>query len=143
MEQRLSMITLGVTDLDRSKQFYMDVVGWELAHSPEGIAFFDLGGLVLALYPHASLAGEVSAEAVDPVPDYHGFALAYNTRTKEEVDEIFASLRGHRADVVKQPEEVFWGGYSGYFKDPDGHLWEVAYNPYWSILADGRVSMGA
>ena len=82
-------------------------------------------------------AGEVSS----PDPAYHGFALAHNCRSKEEVDAIFSRLKANGATIVKDPEEVFWGGYSGYFADPDGHYWEVAYNPYWSIREDGRISM--
>ncbi len=144
MEQRLSMITLGVADLETSKQFYEQVVGWTSAHGPDGIAFFDLGGMVLSLYPHADLIKDMSpGEASSFDSSYHGFALAHNARSEEEVDGIFSRLKANGAKIIKEPEEAFWGGYSGYFSDPDGHPWEVAYNPYWSILEDGRVQMGA
>ncbi len=144
MEQRLSMITLGVSDLQVSKQFYEQVVGWTSAHGPDGIAFFDLGGVVLSLYPHADLIKDMNAgEASSSDSPYQGIALAHNARSKEEEDSIFIGLKANGATMIKEPEEVFWGGYSGYFSDPDGHPWEVAYNAYWSILEDGRISMGA
>ena len=142
MEQRVSMITLGVTDLGRAKAFYEDVVGWKAAPGPPGIAFFDLGGLVFSLYPQVDLAKDRNATLDDGgSTGSQSFALAHNARSKEEVDSIFAQLKDKGATIVKQPEEVFWGGYSGYFSDPDGHCWEVAYNPYWTIGEDGRVSM--
>lgn len=142
MEQRVSMITLGVADLGRAKAFYEDVVGWKAAEGPPEIAFFDLGGLVFALYPHADLAKDRNDTFDDSSGlGYRGYALAHNARSKEEVDSIFAELKDKGATIVKEPQEVFWGGYSGYFSDPDGHCWEVAYNPYWTIGEDGRVSM--
>jgi hypothetical protein len=142
MEQRVSMITLGVADLGRAKAFYEDVVGWKAAPGPPEIAFFDLGGLVFSLYPLVDLAKDRNATLDDSGGlGFQGYALAHNARSKEEVDSIFAELKDKGATIVKQPEEVFWGGYSGYFSDPDGHCWEVAYNPYWTIGEDGRVSM--
>jgi catechol 2,3-dioxygenase-like lactoylglutathione lyase family enzyme len=141
MEQRLSLITLGVADLKRAKAFYEDVVGWKAAPGPPEIAFFDLGGLVFALYPLAELAKDRNETLDESGGAYQGFALAHNARSKEEVDAIFSRLKDRGAKIVKEPEQVFWGGYSGYFSDPDGHAWEVAYNPYWTIGEDGRVSM--
>jgi catechol 2,3-dioxygenase-like lactoylglutathione lyase family enzyme len=142
MEQRVSMITLGVADLGRAKAFYEEVVGWKAAPGPPEIAFFDLGGLVFSLYPLVDLAKDRNATLDDSSGlGFQGYALAHNARSKEEVDSIFAELKDKGATIVKQPEEVFWGGYSGYFSDPDGHCWEVAYNPYWTIGEDGRVSM--
>lgn len=143
MEQRLSMVTLGVADLARAKSFYEDVVGWKAAPGPPEIAFFDLGGLVFSLYPLADLAKDRNETPDDVGGVYKGFALAHNARSKEDVDAIFARLKDKGATIVKEPEKVFWGGYSGYFSDPDGHAWEVAYNPYWTIGEDGRVSMTA
>ena len=143
MEQRLTMVTLGVEDLERATAFYEDVVGWKSTPSPDGISFFDLGGVVFSLYPHRDLVKEMNG--VDDGTHnthYQGFALAHNARSKEEVDSIFSRLRARGAAIIKEAEEAFWGGYSGYFSDPDGHLWEVAYNPYWVIGEDGRVSMG-
>ncbi len=142
MEQRLSMITLGVADLERAIAFYEDVVGWKAAPGPSEIAFFDLGGLVFSLYPHDAMARDMNAAGDDRGDSaYQGFALAHNARSKEEVDSIFFQLKAKGATIVRAPEEVFWGGYSGYFSDPDGHCWEVAYNPHWAIGKDGRVSM--
>lgn len=141
LEPRITLVTLGVSDLDRAKAFYENVVGWRAADGPPGIVFFDLGGLVFSLYPFDELAKDHGGS-----PGQHasaGFALAYNARSRTEVDEIFASLSEKGAAIVKQPEEVFWGGYSGYFEDPDGHKWEVAHNPFWTIGEDGRVSMTA
>ncbi len=118
------------------------MVGWTPAPSPPEIAFFDLGGIVFSLYAHADLARDV--DAPDPDPEsavYQGFALAHNARSESDVDAIFARLREKGATIVKAPERAFWGGYSGTFADPDGHIWEVAHNPHGSIGADGRVSM--
>jgi len=144
MEQRISLITLGVADLDRAVAFYEEVLGWKRAPSPPEIAFFDMNGTVFSLFPHDSLArdhGGTTGAAAGPGAPYQGFALAHNARSREEVDAIFAQLKARGAAISKEPEEVFWGGYSGYFTDPDGHQWEVAFNPFWSIGADGRVSM--
>ncbi len=141
MEQRISMITLGVADLERAVAFYENVVGWKAAPGPPGIAFFDLGGIVFSLYPHDDLAKDRNAVADRPRDGYEGFALAHNARSEEEVDAIFSRLGEKGATILKEPEHVFWGGYSGYFADPDGHAWEVAHNPHWTIQADGRVSM--
>lgn len=142
MEQRLSMVTLGVADLARARAFYEQVVGWRAADGPPGIAFFDLGGIVFSLYPHGELAKDMTAESGDPAASvYRGFALAHNVASKEEVDAIFARLKERGATILKDPEQVFWGGYSGYFADPDGHAWEVAYNPHWTVTEDGGVIM--
>lgn len=142
MEQRLSMVTLGVEDIESAVAFYEKVVGWKATPSPPEIAFFNLGGVVFSLYRHSDLAGDTKGAARDHQDSiYQGFALAHNARSKGEVDEIFARLKTNGANIVKEPEEVFWGGYSGYFSDPDGHSWEVAYNPFWEIQEDGRVLM--
>jgi len=123
--------------IDRSRS-YRDVVGWAPASTDDGVAFFDLGGMVLALWPHRLLAAD-SGLAAEGVGAYHGFTLAYNARSREDVDTIFAQLRERGADIAKRPVETDWGGYSGYFTDPDGHHWEVAYNPFWPIRDDGRI----
>lgn len=142
MEPRLSMITLGVADLERAVAFYESVVGWKAAPGPPGIAFFDLGGVVFSLYPHAEMAKETSVEPhIARDNAYQGFALAHNVESSEEVDAIFSRLAANGAKILKAPERVFWGGYSGYFADLDGHLWEIAHNPHWSLTDDGRVSM--
>jgi uncharacterized protein len=140
MEQRISLITLGVADLPRALAFYEHVVGWEASPSPPEIAFFDLGGVVFALSPHDDLAKDMGAVAGGQAV-YHGCALAHNVRSMEEVDLIFSRLKDNGATIVKEPQQASWGGYSGYFSDLDGHKWEVAYNPYWTIRKDGRVSL--
>jgi catechol 2,3-dioxygenase-like lactoylglutathione lyase family enzyme len=139
MEPRLTLVTLGVEDLDRAIAFYRDVIGWSPASTDDGVAFFDLDGTILALWPHRDLAAD-SGLPHDGLGRYHGFALAHNARSREEVDAIFASLRAHGVDVAKPPVETDWGGYSGYFTDPDGHYWEVAHNPFWPLREDGRIA---
>jgi len=140
MEQRISLITLGVADLQRAVDFYENVVGWKPESSPPGVVFFDLNGFVFGLWPHDELAKDMGITA-DRVPAYRGYALAHNARSEAEVDTIFARLKNNGATIVKEPQKAFWGGYSGYFSDPDGHTWEIAYNPFWTIRDDGRVSM--
>lgn len=140
MEQRISLITLGVADLQRAEVFYEQVVGWKAESSPPGVVFFDLNGVVFALWPHDELAKDMGITA-DRIPGYQGFALAHNVGSEAEVDAIFERLKKNGTTIVKHPQKAFWGGYSGYFSDPDGHTWEIAYNPFWTIRKDGRVSM--
>jgi hypothetical protein len=140
VEQRISLITLGVAEMQRAVDFYGGVVGWKPEASPPGVVFFDLNGLVFALWPHDELAKDMGITA-DIVPAYRGYSLAHNVRSEAEVDAIFARLRANHATILKPPQKAFWGGYSGYFSDPDGHTWEIAYNPFWTIQKDGRVSM--
>lgn len=137
MEQRLSLITLGVSDLDRSRKFYEDL-GWRRSMAKaEGIVFFQVGGMALALYLRHELAKDANVS-----PDGGGFcgvSLAYNARTREEVDSVLAEAQSAGAKLLKSAREAFWGGYSGYFADPDGFLWEVAWNPSFRIAQDGSV----
>ena len=142
MEQRLSLVTLGVSDLRRAIDFYENVLGWKKAESPDGVAFFDLNGIIFGLFPHSELANDMKTLA-QTLPGYRGFTLALNLRNKDEVDRLFAELRDKGVSIIKPPEQVFWGGYSGYFADIEGNHWEVAFNPFWSVLADGRMSMSA
>jgi uncharacterized protein len=139
VEPRLTLVTLGVEDLDRAIAFYRDVIGWSPASTDGGVAFFDLDGTILALWPHGDLAAD-SGLPYDGLGRYHGFALAHNARSRDEVDAIFAGLRDHGIDAAKPPIETDWGGYSGYFTDPDGHYWEVAHNPFWPLREDGRIA---
>jgi uncharacterized protein len=144
MEPRLSLVTLGVADLPRAVAFYENVVGWKPAASPSGVTFFDLNGVVLSLFPHQDLAEDMGeAPSGGHADGYQGFSLAHNVRSKEEVDAIFARLKQNGAVIVKQPQQASWGGYSGYFADPEGHRWEVAFNPYWTVKSDGRILMAA
>jgi hypothetical protein len=134
MEPRLSIVTLGVADLPRAIAFYRDGLGLAMTGDGEGIAFFELDGVRLALYPRAALAED--AALIDPGPaPFSGITLAHNLRSKAEVDAFFADLAEIGARIVKPPRDVFWGGYSGYFADPDGYLWEVAWNPDFAIDA--------
>jgi uncharacterized protein len=138
MEQRLTIITLGVKNLQRSRDFYLNVFGWKPTESStEGIVFFQLNGIQLALFPQESLADDAGVE-----PDGHGFrrySLAHNVSSDKEVDELIAKLESNGARVVKQPEKVFWGGYSGYIADPDDNLWEIASNPFLKLDEAGNI----
>jgi catechol 2,3-dioxygenase-like lactoylglutathione lyase family enzyme len=129
MRQKLSIVTLGVKDLQRSLEFYRDGLGWALSSaSGEDVAFFPMGGVVLGLYPRHLLAEDAMVDAKGE--GFSGVTLAYNTKSKEEVDKVLETVAALGARVVKTAQEVFWGGYHGYFADPDGHLWEVAWNPF-------------
>lgn len=139
MEQRLSLITLGVADLARAREFYETGLGWTKNNAEEEVVFYQLNGLILALWTRAELAAD--ANVADTNATFSGMSLAYNTRTHDEVDEILAAAKAAGGTIGKPAEEVFWGGYSGYFADPDGHLWEVAWNPGWSIDATGHMSL--
>jgi catechol 2,3-dioxygenase-like lactoylglutathione lyase family enzyme len=128
MEPRVSIITLGVADLERSYRFYKDGLGFPTTRTPEeGIVFFQTGGVALALYPYAALAEDVGPGWDEPPQKFSGFTLAHNVRDRAEVDEVLALARSAGAVVVKAAGDTFWGGYSGYFTDLDGYLWEVAW----------------
>ena len=139
MEQRLSLVTLGVADLERSLRFY-EGLGWRRANDHAEVAFFQAGGMVLGLFGRAALAAD--AGLAEDGSGFRGVALAYNARTRQEVDAVLAEAATAGATIVKPAKDAFWGGYSGYFADPDGHLWEVAWNPHWTILEDGSVRLG-
>jgi uncharacterized protein len=135
VEQRVSIITLGVANLKRSREFY-ERLGWRrsMAES-EGIVFFQAGGMALALFPRDELANDANL-----APDGSGFkgiSLAYNTRNRAEVDSVLEDAAAAGARLLKPAQEAVWGGYSGYFSDPDGFLWEVAWNPSFRMAEDG------
>jgi catechol 2,3-dioxygenase-like lactoylglutathione lyase family enzyme len=137
MEQRLSIITLGVADLARAKAFYLDGLGWaEVDQAAEGICFIQMPGVVFSLYPLDKLAEDIGTEPLTEIST-GGVTLAHNTRSEAETDEVLATAVAAGARLVKPAQKVFWGGYSGYFADPDNHLWEVAYNPFATIADDG------
>ncbi len=140
MEQRLSLVTLGVSDLARSRAFYEQGLGWQRGNTEDEVAFYQLPGIVLALWDRAELAAD--AGVPDTSPAFGGFAMAYNTRTHDEVVEILNLAREAGGTVTKAATETEWGGFSGYFSDPDGHLWEVAFNPFWSVDEKGHTSLG-
>lgn len=138
MRPKLSIVTLGVTDLERSLRFYRDGLGWKLSSaSQESIAFFPLGGIVLALYPREKLAEDATVDVAGH--GFSGITLAHNTKSKDEVDEVLRTVAEVGGAIVKPAQEVFWGGYSGYFADPDGHLWEVAWNPFFEFDASDNL----
>ena len=137
MEQRVSIITLGVADLNRSREFY-ERLGWRRSMAEaEGIVFFQAGGIALALFPRNELAQDANI-----APDGEGFSglsLAYNVRARAEVDSVLEGAVAAGAKILKPAQVAFWGGYSGYFSDPDGFLWEVAWNPSFPIAEDGSI----
>lgn len=136
-EPRISLVTLGVADMARARDFYQRL-GWRLSdQSNENVSFFQGRGIVLGLFGHAALAEDAGIDAERS--GFRGVTLAYNCRSEAEVDAAFAHAVDCGAGVVKQPEKVFWGGYSGYFSDPDGHLWEVAHNPFAPLDKDGHM----
>jgi catechol 2,3-dioxygenase-like lactoylglutathione lyase family enzyme len=140
LQQRLSIITLGVRDLAASRRFYVETLGLTPEDDNEQIVFFQMGGYALALFDIERLAEDISPAAKPPERrGYNGFTLAYNLGSIEEVDALFAQLEAAGVEILKRPEKVFWGGYSGYFADPDGHPWEVAFNPFVVIDEKGRM----
>ena len=139
MEPRVSIITLGVQDVARARVFY-EMLGFEASSSSqESVTFFDAGGVVLGLYGRGPLAEDATVD--DSPPGFSGVALAYNARSEVDVDAVLAEAVSAGAKLIKPAGKVFWGGYSGYFADPDGHLWEVAFNPYFKLSDDGRIQL--
>jgi catechol 2,3-dioxygenase-like lactoylglutathione lyase family enzyme len=130
MEARISMITLGVDNLQKSYDFYSKIIGFtsEKGIENEAVAFFKLKNILFSLYPKDKLADD--ALVPNEGSGFPGFTLAYNVRSKEEVDEIINQLHWANVKVTKDPQDAFWGGYHAYFEDPDGYLWEVAWNPF-------------
>ena len=138
MEQRLSLVTLGVSDLRRAREFY-EALGWKTGAAPEDdVVFFQTGGMVLALWGREQLAED--SGVVDP-GGWGGVTLAHNVRSPEEVDSVIEEARAAGAEIPREPAATFWGGYSGVFVDPDGHPWEVGHNPHWTIEDDGSVTL--
>lgn len=140
MTPRINIVTLGVSDLAKSRAFY-ERLG--LVASPAGndsVAFFDANGIVLALFGHDALAEDAHVDAAPPA-SFRGMSLAWNASSETETDRIYNHALACGARAIKAPQKVFWGGYSGYFADPDGHLWEVAFNPFFPLTADGRIQL--
>ena len=134
MEQRLSLVTLGVADLDRATRFY-EALGWQAHPGDDGVTFFQAGGFVLALWGRDELAAD---SAVVDTGGWGGVTLAQNVRSPAEVDAVLATAEQAGATIGRPGAATFWGGYSGIFLDPDGHPWEIAHNPFWVITDDGR-----
>jgi len=150
MDQRLSIVTLGVGDLARAKEFYLDGLGWvEVGQPSAEVCFIQLPSIVLGLYGWADLAADMAIDLENPEQGqgvqnrsaFRGFSLAYNTLSEQETDEVLAAAVAAGATLMKAAESVFWGGYSGYFADPDGHAWEVAFNPFTLPRSDGSFVM--
>jgi predicted lactoylglutathione lyase len=138
VKQRVNLITLGVAELSRARRFY-EALGWETGAGPEDdVVFFQAGEMIVALWDRARLAEDSRVE--DP-GGWGGVALALNLGSAEEVDAVTEEAREAGATIAREPAETFWGGYSSVFIDPDGHPWEVAHNPHWTITEDGGVSL--
>jgi predicted lactoylglutathione lyase len=138
MDQRLSLITLGTSDLGRARRFY-EGLGWSSgAEEGDDVVFFQTGCMVVALWDRAELAED---SAVTDPGGWGGVTLAYNTRSTDEVDQVIEEARKAGGTIGREPAETFWGGYSGVFIDPDGHPWEVAHNPRWTIEEDGSTTL--
>jgi catechol 2,3-dioxygenase-like lactoylglutathione lyase family enzyme len=131
LQPRISFVTLGVSDLERATKFYRDGLGLATRGQYEGVTFFDMGATRLALFPRADLAKD--ANVAGEGAGFAGFALAHNVATKEEVDAVMREAAAAGAVITKPAQDAFWGGYSGYFTDPDGFLWEVAWNPEFEL----------
>ena len=138
MEQRLSLITLGVSDLARARAFY-EALGWRTNAAPDDdVVFFQAGGMIVALWDRARLAED---SGVEDGGGWGGVTFAYNVRSPAEVDAVVEEARSAGATITREPAETFWGGYSGAFSDPEGHPWEIAHNPRWTVRGDGSVSL--
>lgn len=141
MEPRISLITLGVTDLERSLAFYRDGLGLPTTWTPDkGVIFFRTSGVCLALYPFDKLAEDVSPQMCGPRSRFTGITLAHNVRQQHEVDELMRRAEAAGATIEKPAQATFWGGYAGYFSDPDGYLWEIAYGAF-PIQGDGSLEI--
>lgn len=142
MESRISLITLGVDDLERSLRFYRDGLGFPTTWSPDkGVIFFQTRGTCLALYPYRALAEDVWKQVAPPARSkFNGMTLAHNVREKSDVDEVVRKAEAAGARIEKPAQDAFWGGYSGYFSDPDGYLWEIAWGAF-PIREDGSLEI--
>lgn len=136
--QRVTLITLGVDDLARSRAFY-EALDWIPANAPDGVVFFQMHGAVLGLFGKSALAEDQGRPGAELGTG--AMTLAQNFSTEAEVDTAWAVAVAAGASPLKKPEKVFWGGYSGYYADPDGHVWEVAMNPFWPLAEDGSLTL--
>ena len=141
MDQRLSLITLGVADVGASQRFY-EALGWRMDggvhNETDHVAFFQTGSMIVALWDRGKLAED---SCVEDSGGWGGMTLAYNVRSPEEVDAVLEEARAAGGSVPREGAETFWGGYSGLFIDPDGHPWEVAHNPHWTVHEDGSTTL--
>ena len=137
MDQRISLVTLGVSDLERARAFY-SALGWEPGTDDEGVVFYQTGGMVVALWSREELAAD---SGVEDSGGWGGITLAHNVASPAEVDRVITEARSAGARIAREPEATFWGGYSAMFVDPDGHPWEVAHNPFWTLADDGSIAL--
>jgi predicted lactoylglutathione lyase len=137
MDQRLTLVTLGVADVARARAFY-EALGWKASSASQpGVAFFQLVGMALALWDRQDLADDAGVPNTPPA--FSGIALAFNARSEAEVDGVLAEVVRAGGRLVRAAHKTSWGGYSGYFADPDGHVWEVAHNPFWHLDEQGAL----
>jgi catechol 2,3-dioxygenase-like lactoylglutathione lyase family enzyme len=130
-----------VSDFEKSRKFYTDILGWKpTSTSNDNILFFQAGGVVMAIYPREKLAEDAMTSPEGS--GFSGITLAYNAKSETEVDEIIGDLKAKGVKIVKEPQKVFWGGYSSYFADPDDYRWEVAYNPFFEFDENGNLKLG-
>ena len=140
LKPRVNFVTLGVVDMVAMRSFYEHLGLTASSASNPNVTFFDANGIVLALFGYHDLAEDAGVKA-GPVPDFRGVGVAWNGTSEAEVDGIMAHAKAAGATIVKKAQKVFWGGYSGYFADPEKNLWEVAYNPFFPINAQGQVQL--
>ncbi len=140
LKPRINFVTFGVVDMAKMRAFYKRLGLIASSASNPNVTFFDANGIVLALFGYHELAADAGVKA-GPVPPFRGVGVAWNGISEEDVDRIMAHAKTAGATVVKKAQKVFWGGYSGYFADPEGHLWEVAFNPFMPIDADGHIQL--
>jgi catechol 2,3-dioxygenase-like lactoylglutathione lyase family enzyme len=140
MKQRVAVITLPVTNLDIARKFYCEGLGWTSVFENPEVVFFQLNGMVLGLFLKPSFEKDIQAPSIS---NARGFALGHNVESRDEVEAAIAQARAAGAIILKEPAAPEWGGYSGYFSDPDGHVWEVAYNPVWKISPEGYTSFSS
>jgi catechol 2,3-dioxygenase-like lactoylglutathione lyase family enzyme len=137
VEQRLTLVTLGVADLDTARRFY-EKLGWSQTGPGEGVVFFQSGGMVVGLWSREALAED---SGVEDSGGWGGVTLAHNVGSPPEVDAVIEEARAAGARIAREPGKTSWGGYAGVFVDPDGHPWEVAHNPWWTLTDDGSVRL--
>ena len=138
MQPRITIIGIGVKDLAKANQFYLETLGWEKTESSnDEITFIKLNGIYLSLYPIDKLGEDATVELGDA--PFRPVTFAHNLPSEESVNSLFKSLKEKGVQIIKEPQKVFWGGYSGYFSDPDGNLWEVAHNPYMVLDEAGNI----
>ena len=138
MEQRVTLVTLGVADLARARSFY-ETLGWQTGWTDDDVAFFEAGGMIVGLWGRDKLAAD---SGVEDSGGWGGIALAHNVASREEVHDVIERARAAGAQITREPSETFYGGYAGAFRDLDGHAWEIAHNPGFGLAADGSVVLG-